>query len=386
MHLLQNPIRSEELLAKTISITHRFYASSSEPLGHSELIKLAEQQGEHELIERFNHHSLGYADNGGSLDVREEIAQLYHDNISADNIVVFPGAQTGMTLTARALLHPGDHAIIVTPSYQSLEDSAKLAGCEVTRVAPSPDQNWLLSIAAIEASIKSNTKYIALNDPHNPSGALLDAETKTALCSLAEKHQLLILSDEVYRMLEIEPNLRSPSMADISANALALSTMSKPWGAGGTGIGWIACQDHSLCEKLRRAQHIYAVCFPRAGEIQAMMVLRCSDQIINKNLNIIKTNLKLLEQYFAVNDDLFEWIRPRAGGTGFVKFKGPIDANRLASDLLVQGILIFPPSIFDCEDSLSQYFRIGFSRTTMPAALEAFAQYIDQQRTIWAQH
>jgi len=261
MHLLQNPIRSEELLAKTIDVTHRFYASSSEPLRHSDLIKLAEQQGEHALIELFNHHSLGYADNGGSLDVRQEIAQLYNDNISADNIVVFPGAQTGMTLTAQALLHAGDHAIIVTPSYQSLEESAKLAGCEVTRVALSPDDNWRLNIITIEAAIKDNTKYIALNDPHNPSGALMDVETKTALCKVAEKHQLIILSDEVYRLLEIDPEERSASMADISKNALALSTMSKPWGAGGTGIGWIACQDQTLCEKLRRAQHIYACAF-----------------------------------------------------------------------------------------------------------------------------
>ena len=385
MHLLQNPIRSEELLAKTIDVAHRFYASSSEPLRHSDLIKLAEQQGEHALIELFNNHSLGYADNGGSLDVRQEIAQLYNDNISADNIVVFPGAQTGMTLTAQALLHAGDHAIIVTPSYQSLEESAKLAGCEVTRVALSPDDNWRLNIIAIEAAIKDNTKYIALNDPHNPSGALMDVETKTALCKVAEKHQLIILSDEVYRLLEIDSEERSASMADISKNALALSTMSKPWGAGGTGIGWIACQDQTLCEKLRRAQHIYAVCCSRAGEIQTMMVLRCSDRIIDKNIRIIKANLELLEQYFAANNDLFEWVRPKAGGTGFVKFKGPISANSLASQLLAQGILVFPPSIFDCESSLSQYFRIGFSRTTMPGALKAFAQFVDQQRTIWAQ-
>lgn len=76
-----------------------------------------------------------------------------------------------------------------------------------------------------------------------------------------------------------------------------------------------------------------------------MMVLRCSDRIIDKNIHIIKTNLELLEQYFAANDDLFEWVRPKAGGTGFVKFKGPISANSLASQLLAQGILVFPPSV-----------------------------------------
>ena len=383
MHLLDNPIRSEELLAKTINIKHRFYASSSEPLKLKDLLAMAELKGDQQLIQAYHDHALGYADNGGSLDLRQEIAELYGANITADNIVIFPGAQTGMTLTAQALLHRGEHAIIVTPSYQSLEEGAKLAGCEITRVNLSPDNAWQLDIEAVEAAIQPNTKYIALNDPHNPSGALMNYETKLALISLAEKYELLIFSDEVYRLLEIDPSERSPSMADLSSKAIALSTMSKPWGAGGTGIGWVVCQDKVICSKLLKAQHIYAVCFSRAGEIQAMMTLRSSAKIISKNMQIIEHNLKLLEKYFAANNDLFEWVAPRAGGTGFVKFKGPITANELAEQLLEQEILVFPPSIFDCDESLSQYFRIGFSRVTMPAALEAFKLFIDGQRPLW---
>jgi len=383
MHLLKNSIRSEELLAKTINIKHRFYASSSEPLRLLDLIAAAEQNGDQALIQAYHDHDLGYADNGGSLDLRGEIAELYGANITAENVVVFPGAQTGMTLTAQALLYFGDHAIIVTPSYQSLEESAKLAGCEITRVNLTPDDDWQINIEAIEAAIKTNTKYIALNDPHNPSGALMNYQTKVALMTLAEKHDILIFSDEVYRLLEIDPTERSPSIADLSTKAIALSTMSKPWGAGGTGIGWVVCQDKKLCKKLLKAQHIYAVCFSRAGEIQAMMAIRSVDNIISKNITIIKDNLKLLEHYFASNNDLFEWIVPKAGGTGFVKFKGPLTANELAAQLLEHEILVFPPSIFDCDDTLSQYFRIGFSRSTMPASLQAFKRFIDEQRPLW---
>jgi aspartate/methionine/tyrosine aminotransferase len=383
MHLLENSIRSEELLAKTINIKHRFYASSSEPLRLKDLLAMTEQNDGQELIHAYHDHSLGYADNGGSLDLRQEIAKLYGTNITAENIIIFPGAQTGMTLTAQALLHSTDHAIIVTPSYQSLEEGAKLAGCEITRVNLSPSNDWQIDIEAVEAAIKANTNYIALNDPHNPSGALMNYDTKLALISLAEKYDLLIFSDEVYRLLEIEPRDRSPSMSELSNKTIALSTMSKPWGAGGTGIGWVVCQDKAICSKLLKAQHIYAVCFSRAGEIQAMMILRSSDNIISKNMKIICDNLKLLEQYFDTNSDLFEWVVPKAGGTGFVKFKGPITANELAEQLLEQQILVFPPSIFDCDESLSQYIRIGFSRETMPAALEAFTLFIEQQRPLW---
>jgi aspartate/methionine/tyrosine aminotransferase len=385
MHLLENSIRSETLLAKTLDVKHRFYASSAEPLKHKELIAAAERRGDHDLIAAFHDHSLGYADSGGTLDLRREIAQLYGANISADNIVVFPGAQTGMTLTAQALLHNGDHAIVVTPSYQSLEEGALLAGAAVTRVALSPDDDWELDVKAVEAAIKANTRYIAFNDPHNPSGALMSFATKQALIALAEKHDLLIFSDEVYRLLELDPDERSPSMAELSKKAIALSTMSKPWGAGGTGIGWVVCQDLEICAKLLKAQHIYAVCFSRAGEIQAMMAIRSRDEIIARNMQIIRHNLGLLDQYFDANTDLFEWVRPKASGTGFVKFKGPLTGNELAAQLLEHGILVFPPSIFDCEEALGQYFRIGFSRTTMPAALKAFESFIDEQRIAWQQ-
>jgi len=385
MHLLENPIRSEALLAITLDIKHRFYASSAEPLQHKELMAAAERRGDHDLIEAFHNHSLGYAESGGSEDLRREIAQLYGANISADNIVVFPGAQTGMTLTAQALLHGGDHSIVVTPSYQSIEEGAKLAGSEVTRVALSPDDGWQLDLAAVAAAIKANTRYIAFNDPHNPSGALMSLATKQALIALADEHDLLIFSDEVYRLLELDPAERTPSMVELSMKAMALGTLSKPWGAGGTGIGWVVCQDSAICDKLRRAQHIYAVCFSRAGEIQAMMAIRSRNEIITRNMNIIRHNLDLLDRYFADNADLFEWVRPKAGGTGFVKFKGPLTANELAARSLERGILVFPPSIFDCEEALGQYFRIGFSRSTMPAALQAFKLLIDEQRVAWGQ-
>lgn len=383
MHLLQNPIRSEEMLAKTIDIKHRFYASSSEPLTHKELIEFTENRQDHELVAAYNDHSLGYAENGGSLDLRTEISKLYSADIGAENIVVFPGAQTGMTLTAQALLHEGDHVIIITPSYQSLEEGAKLAGAEVTRVVLSPDDNWDLNLATVEGAIKPNTKYIALNDPHNPSGALMTFDTKKELITLATRHGITIFSDEVYRLLELDPADRSPSMAELSMKGVSLSTMSKPWGAGGTGIGWVACQEREVIDKVLRAQHIYAVCFSRAGELQAMMALRATEEIVGRNVQIIHENLALLDQYFAENDDLFSWVRPRASGTGFVKFKGPLSGDELAAKLLDAEILVFGPSIFDCADNLKQYFRIGFSRRTMPAALEAFKEFVDNHRTEW---
>lgn len=383
MHILDNPIRSDELLVETIDIDHRFYASSAEPLTHKELIEWTRENGDDALINLFNDHSLGYADNGGSQDVREEIATLYDDSISADNVVIFPGAQTAMTITTLAMIHNGDHAVIITPSYQSLEEGVKYAGGTVTRVGLTPENNWQIDVDAVRNAIQDNTKYLIFNDPHNPSGSLLKENIKKELVSIAEEKDILILSDEVYRLLEINPDDRSNSIAEMTQNGIALGTMAKPWGAGGACIGWAVCQDKTIIEKIRKAQHLFAVCVSRAGEIQARMVVRASNQIIERNINIIKDNLKLLDVFFDENSDLFEWMKPEAGGTGFVKFKGPITSDELAKELLEEGILVFPSYIFDCEDNLKQYFRIGFSRKTMPAALDAFKEFVDERRAQW---
>ncbi|MDC1090525.1 pyridoxal phosphate-dependent aminotransferase [Emcibacteraceae bacterium] len=370
-------IRSEELLTQTLDIKHRFYASSAEPLTHKELLEAAKCSGDKKLIDLYNDHSLGYAENGGSLDLREEIATLYNDSIKPENIVVFPGAQTGMTLTAMALLRKGDHAIIVTPSYQSLEESVRYAGAEVTRIPLSPKDNWQLNFSAIEGAIQSNTKYIVLNDPHNPSGALLTKNCKMKLISIAERNNCLIFSDEVYRLMELDPEDRSESMAELTKYGLSLSTMSKPWGGGGMSIGWIVSKNKSIIEKLLKAQHMFAVSVSRAGEIQAMMAIKSREKIIARNMNIISENIALLDEMFEKYDDLLEWERPKAGGTAFVKFKGNLTGTELSLQLLEKGILVFGPDIFDCNEELEQYFRIGFSRSTMPEALKAFTKFLD---------
>ena len=113
------------------------------------------------------------------------------------------------------------------------------------------------------------------------------------------------------------------------------------------------------------------------------MALRVRDKIVEKNMQIIYENLELLKDYFSRNQDLFEWMPPQAGGTGFVKFKGPISADELAEELLGQEILVFGSAIFDCDEELKQYFRIGFSRRTMPAALKAFEEFVEERRAQW---
>src|SRR5919198_4368568 len=100
-----------------------------------------------------------------------------------------------------ALLGTDDHAVVLTPNYQAAE-SIPLSICEVTGVALRPEDGWALDLTAIEAALRPNTRIVSVNFPNNPTGAVPDAATWSALVPLCEERGVRLFSDEVYRGLE----------------------------------------------------------------------------------------------------------------------------------------------------------------------------------------
>merc|ERR1711879_1136602 len=214
-------------------------------------------------------------------------------------------------------------------------------------------------------------RYIVINSPHNPAGVLMKRAVQKQLIDIANRRGIYILSDEVYRFLEHDAKDRLPAMADAYAKGMSVVTLSKPWGACGVTIGWIALQDMETKQKLVDTQYFGTTCPSRASEIQAIMVLRASDTILAKNLGIIRRNKLLLDRFITTYSEFFEWIVPSAGAIGFVKFKGPLSSSQLGEELSDAGISIKPAYCFaddlianGCHD-FDNYFRIGFGEEMM---------------------
>ena len=147
--------------------------SYAQPLTHQELIGYSLARGDRELVEAYNDHELGYTANGGSLDLREEIAKLYGPKIQAENILVFTGAQVALPTAAMALREvckSKPHAIVFTPGYQSVQESPIHADFDVTKIRLKLERNWQIDPREVEAAVRSNTKYMVVNEPYNPAG------------------------------------------------------------------------------------------------------------------------------------------------------------------------------------------------------------------------
>ena len=357
---------------------HNLAASDLEALSLRELLELADETDRrawHDL-------RLGYTQTYGDPQLREAVAAGY-EQVDAENVIVLSGAEEGIFLAMHVLLDAGDHAVVVTPTYQSVETVAA-ARAEVTGVALDPRRGWALDLDAVRDALRPNTRLLAINFPHNPTGAVLDEPTLRALVALCDERGVRLFSDEVYRGMEADPATTLPQAADLSPTALSLGVMSKAYGLPGLRIGWIACRDPRVLRRLERARHYTTICNSVPAEILARIALKARDRLLDHDRRIIARNLPLFEAFFAEFADRFEFAPPRGGCVCFPRYLGPGSAEQMCRDLVEQaGVLLLPPSVFASRLTPvpSDRFRIGMGRTDAEAALAAFAGWLRRRPT-----
>ena len=231
------------------------------PLG--ELLALADAED----AARWAGLRLEYTDPLGADWLRATIAAGY-ERASAADVTCFAGAQEGMHAAMHAMLGRDDHAVVVTPGYQSLE-AIPLRICAVSGVPLDPDAGWRLCLDAIAAAIQPNTRLIAVNFPHNPTGALIDRADFDALVALCRRHGIWLFSDEVYRLTERDPAQRLPQAADAYERGISLNVVSKAHGLPGLRVGWIVCRDRAALRRMQSVKQFLSTCNAGPSEVLA---------------------------------------------------------------------------------------------------------------------
>ena len=212
--------------------------------------------------------------------MRAEIAATYAD-AEPEDILCFAGAEEAIYLAMRTLLEPSDHVVVLTPNYQAAE-TIPLSVCEVTGVALRPEDDWALDVDAVERALRPNTRMVSVNFPNNPTGAVPSLDSWHRLVRLCDERGITLFSDEVYRGLELEvPSL--PQATDLSGTALSLNVMSKAYGLPGLRIGWIACRDRAVLDRLERAKHYTTICNSAPSEVLALIGLRARERLLERN-------------------------------------------------------------------------------------------------------
>jgi len=358
---------------------HHMTASDLESLQLAELLDMASEEDR----QAFNNLWLGYTETWGAPELRQEIANTY-DSISAEQVLCLAGAGEGLYTGARVLLGADDHVIVPTPNYQSAE-TVPLSICSVTGVPYRRDANspagWYLDIDEIKNAIRPNTRLVSLNFPHNPTGMLMPRDDLDALIALCRERGIYLLSDEVYRGVELNPDDQMPQIADLYERGLSLNVMSKAYGLPGLRIGWLASQDRDVLQQIERYKHYLSISNSGPSEQLALIALKSRQRILDRNRQLMLDNVQMLEALFDDFPNLVEWHRPMGGCVAFPRYTGPGDVETFCQKLIEeQGVLLLPSSIYASEvaEVPVDHFRIGIGRDKpFKGGLTAMRRYLE---------
>ncbi|SMH46768.1 pyridoxal phosphate-dependent aminotransferase [Mesorhizobium australicum] len=158
---------------------------------------------------------------------------------SAAEILATPGGQAALFAAVQATLDPGQHAIVVAPYYATYPGTFRAAGAGFTVVEAHAEDGFQPDPAAIEKAVQANTRAMLINSPNNPTGAVYSRKSREAIADICRRHDLWLLSDEVYWTIAHGEHISPRSLPGMAERTLVINSMSKSHGMTGWRIGWL---------------------------------------------------------------------------------------------------------------------------------------------------
>ena len=171
-----------------------------------------------------------------------------------DNVIVTNGAMNGLSIVFRALLDPGDEVILPDPMWIEIAENIRLGGGVPVPVRLRADEGYLYTPQDIEAAITSRTRAIFVNTPHNPTGVVLRRPTLEAIAAIAEKHNLMLVSDEAYEhvIFDGEQHVSLGSLPAARGRTITVHSLSKTYAMSGLRLGYVITTDELVLDRLKK--------------------------------------------------------------------------------------------------------------------------------------
>ncbi|KAF7589800.1 hypothetical protein BBP40_003862 [Aspergillus hancockii] len=313
----------------------------------------------------------------GSKALRSNIADLYSTDasvpLSVDNVLVTNGAIQANFLALYTNVGPGDHVICHYPTYQQLYSVPESFGAEVDLWRSKEDAGWQLNLKDLMSLIKPNTKLIILNNPQNPTGAVLRREVLQGIVDIAREHDIMIHSDEVYRPLfhSLNPVQQEhpPSILSLGYDrVIATGSMSKAFSLAGIRLGWLVSRSPKAIEACASTRDYTIISVGQLDDSVATFALSRTtvNNLLERNTQLARKNLAALDTFIKEFDWAVKWTRPQAGTTALIKFVNR-EGNALDDVVFCQqlqkktGVMLVPGSqCFGGGADFKGYVRIGY--------------------------
>jgi aspartate/methionine/tyrosine aminotransferase len=305
----------------------------------------------------------------GRDDLRLGIKNLYtplYPELDIEQITVLSGTEEGLFSIMACVLEPGDEVIGMLPCYPSLSDLPACFGGVFKPVELKSENCWQPSIEDFADQITAQTKAVIINSPHNPTGMLLDQKFVDSLIALCEKHDLYLISDDVFAFSDFA-GIGSQFNVLKYEKAILANVLSKTFGLPGVRIGWVVTRNEELTESIRNLKTYNSICQSQLDEQVACFVMGKATELIQRNNQIVHRNIELFDSFVADNEFL-SWHRPKAGMLGLVHSSEPL--KQLLDSWFAKDVLVLPGELFGIE---GDYFRVGFGKKDFSAALDCIS-------------
>lgn len=326
-----------------------------------------------------------YTSNAGLKDLKKEIGKYLERKIGVSydankEVIVTVGGSEGIDLAFRTMLDPGDEVLIPQPSYVSYLPCAVLAD-GVPVVIPLQEKNeFKLTKEELEAAITPKTKILVLPFPNNPTGAVMSKEDLEPIAEVVKKHDIYVLSDEIYSELTYKDGHASiAAFPGMKERTLVINGFSKGFAMTGWRLGYV-CAPEKIAEQMLKVHQYAILCAPTNSQYAAIEGLRhCDGEVQEMRAAYNQRRRYLMHEFKRMHLDCFEpfgafYVFPNIQEFGMCSEEF---ATRLLEE---EKVAVVPGSAFG--ESGEGYIRVSYaySLEDLKEAIGRLGRFIDRMR------
>ena len=326
-----------------------------------------------------------YTSNAGLKELREEICKYLKrtQNIEYNplkEVIVTVGGSEAIDIGLRAIVNYGDEVIIPQPAYVSYEPCTILAGAKPVIINLKAENEFRLTAEELENVITDKTKVLILPFPNNPTGAIMEREDLEKIAKIIIKHDLYVISDEIYSELTYKgEHISIASIAGMKERTILINGFSKAYAMTGWRLGY-ACGPEAIIKQMTKIHQFAIMCAPTTSQYAAVEALKNGDEDVKMMRQAYNQRRRFLLNAFKEMD--VKCFEPYGAFYVFpcIKEFGMTSEEFATKFLEEEKVAAVPGNAFG--DSGEGYLRISYaySLENLKIAMERFKKFVEKLR------
>lgn len=331
----------------------------------------------------------GYTSNAGDATLRAAIVEYIHRLYELDykvesEVLVTVGVSEALFLAMKAILDPGDEVLVVEPCFVANPAAVEMAGGIPIMVQTSVEHEFQVTGTELEAHISPRTKAILLSYPNNPTGAILTREHMLQVAAIAEKYDLVVVSDEIYERLSYGiKHINFATLPNMYERSIILSGMSKAFAMTGWRIGY-ATAPEAILTAMKKIHQYLIMSAPTMGQMASIRALQHGDSDVLEMVDSYDQRRRLIVDGF--NGLGMACFEPRGAFYAFpsIHHTGMSDTEFCESLLLEDKVAVIPGSAFGASGA--GFIRASYASSVdnIERALERIGRYLQRHGLLQA--